>query len=300
MAIETFLRTNFGYTLQLPRTVPRDPLANFLFERKQGHCEYFASSMAVMLRAVRIPSRVVNGFNGGEFNNLTSQYLIRASNAHSWVEAYFPGYGWVSFDPTPVGSAPAHMGWNRVALYVDAMASFWREWVINYDLSHQQTLAVAAASNSRELLQRMRNWAGRHNQALLTAVRRAQDTMAGSPEQWSITGILVTALLLLATNTQRLWRALRRRRLAARPEKSPRLAATIWYERMTRAVQRRGWRKSPVQTPEEFVASIEDAILREGVERFTRHYEQARFGASAEDARRLPKLYEEISSPTKR
>ena len=96
-AIERYLRTNFGYTLQLPRTVPHDPVANFLFDRKQGHCEYFASSMAIMLRTLGIPSRVVNGFRTGEFNDLTSQYLVRASNAHSWVEAYFPGYGWISF-----------------------------------------------------------------------------------------------------------------------------------------------------------------------------------------------------------
>ena len=300
VAIETYLRTHFGYTLQLPRTVPRDPLANFLFERKRGHCEYFASSMAVMLRALRIPSRVVNGFSGGEFNDLTSQYLVRTSNAHSWVEAYFPGYGWVSFDPTPAAPLPVRRGWSRIALYVDAMASFWREWVINYDLSHQQTLAVGAASSGRELLQRLRNWAHRHYQALLTAVRRAQNTMARSPGPWSIAGMLITVLLLLGANAQRLWWALRRRRLAARPEKSPRLAATIWYERMTRKVARRGWRKSPVQTPEEFVIGIKDATMREGVAQFTRHYEHARFGDSAEDARRLPELYEEISSGAKR
>ncbi len=95
VAIETYLRTHFGYTLQLPRVLPHDPLGNFLFERKQGHCEYFSSAMAVMLRTLRIPSRVVNGFQTGEYNDLTSQYVIRASNAHSWVEAYFPGYGWV-------------------------------------------------------------------------------------------------------------------------------------------------------------------------------------------------------------
>jgi protein-glutamine gamma-glutamyltransferase len=300
LAIETYLRTHFGYTLQLPRSVPRDPLANFLFERKQGHCEYFASSMAVMLRALRIPSRVVNGFSGGEFNDVTSQYLVRASNAHSWVEAYFPGYGWVSFDPTPAAPIPVRRGWSRIALYVDAMASFWREWVISYDLNHQQILAVGATSSGRELLQRLRNWTHRHYQALLSTVRRAQNTIARSPGQWSITALLITALLWLGANAQRLCYALRKRRLAARPEKSPRLAATIWYERMTRALSRRGWRKSPAQTPQEFVICIKDATMREGVAQFTRHYEHARFGDSAEDARRLPELYEEISNGTKR
>ena len=138
--------------LQLSRTVPHDPLANFLFERRQGHCEYFASSMAVMLRSLGIPSRVVNGFRTGEFNDLTSQYVVRASNAHSWVEAYFPGYGWIAFDPTPGASMPVRSGWSRTGLYLDAMASFWRDWVVNYDAGHQQALAVGANSGSRQLL----------------------------------------------------------------------------------------------------------------------------------------------------
>jgi transglutaminase-like putative cysteine protease len=79
VALEQYLSTHFGYTLQLPRTLPQDPLANFLFVRKTGHCEYFASSMAVMLRSLRIPSRMVTGFHGGEFNDLTGQYVVRAS-----------------------------------------------------------------------------------------------------------------------------------------------------------------------------------------------------------------------------
>jgi len=82
-AIENYLRAHYGYTLQLPKTTPRDPIANFLFERYRGHCEYFASSMAVMLRSIGIPSRVVNGFSGGEFNDITSEYVVRASDAHS-------------------------------------------------------------------------------------------------------------------------------------------------------------------------------------------------------------------------
>ena len=114
VALERYLRTHFGYTLQLGRSAQRDPLAYFLFERKQGHCEYFASAMAVMLRTLRIPSRVVNGFRTGEFNDVTSQYLVRASNAHSWVEAYFPGYGWISFDPTPAAPARGQNGMGPV------------------------------------------------------------------------------------------------------------------------------------------------------------------------------------------
>ena len=93
--------------------------------------------MAVMLRSVGIPSRIVNGFSGGEFNDLTSQYVIRASDAHSWVEAYIPGEGWMEFDPTPSSGSGANSQWSRYMLYMDAMSSFWREWVVNYDLGHQ-------------------------------------------------------------------------------------------------------------------------------------------------------------------
>jgi hypothetical protein len=299
-AIETYLRTKFGYTLQLPRTVPRDPVANFLFERKQGHCEYFASSMAVMLRTLGIPSRVVNGFRTGEFNDLTAQYLVRASSAHSWVEAYFPSYGWISFDPTPAAPAQMRTGWSRSALYLDALASFWREWVINYDAGHQYNLGQAAARNSVEWLQRARNWARRQHEALLTAARRTQRTVSDSPVKWSIEGVAVAGLLVLSGNARRLWRALLSRRLAARPEKSPRLAATIWYERMTRMLAGKGWRKSPAHTPREFLICIQDEAMRESVAEFTRHYESARFGGSAQDAQRLPELYEEISSAARR
>ena len=108
--------TNFGYTLEMSRVAPADPLADFLFVRKQGHCEYFASSMAIMLRTLGIPSRVVNGFRTSEFNDVTGNYVVRASSAHSWVEAYFPGQGWVSFDPTPGGVPGGVTGWGRAAL----------------------------------------------------------------------------------------------------------------------------------------------------------------------------------------
>jgi len=299
-ALESYLRTHFGYTLQLSRTVPHDPLANFLFERKQGHCEYFASSMAVMLRTLGIPSRVVNGFRTGEFNDLTSQYVVRASNAHSWVEAYFPNYGWVTFDPTPGASIPARTGWSRVSLYADAMASFWREWIVNYDVGHQQSLAVSASSHSRQLLAALRSWWHRHYKRLLAAARHAGSAITGAPLRWSLGTGLVAGMLLFVVNARGLLQSLGKLRLASRPERSPRQAATIWYERMTIRVARRGWRKSPTQTPDEFVSGIDDAGIRARVAEFTRHYESARFNDSVEDVRRLPELYEEIAASSRR
>ena len=154
VALETYLKTHYGYTLQLLRSPVADPLANFLFERKQGHCEYFASSMAVMLRTLHIPARVVNGFRSDEFNDVTSTYVIRAKNAHSWVEAYFPGFGWITFDPTPGGEVGIPEGWDRAMLYLDAAQSFWREWVISYDSSHQYILEKATLNETRNSWER--------------------------------------------------------------------------------------------------------------------------------------------------
>src|SRR6516225_5245622 len=171
--IENYLRSRFGYTLQLPQREVKDPLANFLFERKQGHCEYFASSMAVMLRTVGIPSRVVNGFRTTEFNDVTSSYVIRASSAHSWVEADFPGYGWVAFDPTPAGPGAEHGPWSRLLLYLDAASSFWREWVVNYDASHQRALGQDALRSTRTATEEMRDWARQKYAMILRRARRA-------------------------------------------------------------------------------------------------------------------------------
>jgi transglutaminase-like putative cysteine protease len=298
-AIENHLRTRFGYTLELPRTPVKDPIANFLFVRKQGHCEYFASSMAIMLRTLGIPSRVVNGFRSDEFNDLTGNYVVRAKDAHSWVEAYFPGYGWQTFDPTPAGVSSTPQGWERLALYIDAMSSFWRDWVVSYDSSHQYSLGQAAVGGTRELWQRARTWARDHYAAMLAWARHSQDRVEHSPGRWAILGIAVALSFLLLGNLGRIARLLHERWLRAYPERSPEQAASMWYSRMARALAKRGMEKPAAQTPQEFVEKIEDKKLREPVARFTAVYESARFGNSADDAQRLPELYEEVELATR-
>lgn len=295
VALEQYLRSHFGYTLQLPSSVPRDPLANFLFERKQGHCEYFASSMAVMLRTLRIPSRIVNGFRTGEFNDLTGQYVVRASNAHSWVEAYFPGTGWISFDPTPPGSVPSRNGWSRFQLYVDAASSFWREWIINYDASHQRSLGKDATVNSRRFLDDTRRWVERLHDALLRSARRAHTHILHFPLRWLGYSLALVAALMVSLNLPRLIRAARAYRLRANPKRAPRESAALWYDRMVRRMARLGWQKSPAQTPSDFVEAIQEPVLKLKVANFTRSYESARFGRSATDAESLPQLFQEIA-----
>jgi transglutaminase-like putative cysteine protease len=298
-AVENHLRTRYGYTLQLPRTTVNDPIANFLFERKQGHCEYFASSMAVMLRTLGIPSRVVNGFRTDEFNDLTGNYVVRAKDAHAWVEAYFPGYGWQTFDPTPGGAADTPQGWGRVGLYVDAMASFWRDWIVSYDTSHQFILGQAAVSGTRGLWEGARTWARMHYERMLKWARRSQDRVENSPVRWAVIGLVIAMALLILGNLGRLARLLHEKWLQAHPERSPEQAAAMWYGRMARALARRGMKKPAAQTPQEFVKKIEDARLRTPVARFTEVYESARFGNSADDAQRLPELFEEVELATR-
>lgn len=293
IAIERFLRSNFTYTLQLNKTAVDDPLSNFLFERKQGHCEYFASAMAVMLRTLGIPSRVVNGFRGGEFNPLTGSYIVRAREAHSWVEAYFPGSGWVRFDPTPPSSAFAP-GFSRFDLYLDAMREFWREWVVNYDFMHQRNAGVSAAMRGLELSQRADQWTRDLYFRLLLRGMQAHSAVTAKSRQVAavVTGLIV--LLLIAANWNRLRRVMEVRRAERRPGDLPESAASLWFERMCQVVARRGWRRLPSQTAAEFLASISEPNIRERVAEFNRCYAGARFGSSSDDAERLATLFEAV------
>jgi protein-glutamine gamma-glutamyltransferase len=299
LMLERYLSTHFGYTLELPSALARDPIANFLFERKRGHCEYFASSMAVMLRSLHIPSRIVTGFRGGEYNDLTGQYVVRASDAHSWVEAFFPGFGWISFDPTPAGGLPTRNGWSRMQLYMDAAASFWREWIINYDASQQRALGKDAASNSRRFFDDTRHWIARQHQALLRLTRRAHQHFVHFPVRWLGALIAGAAGLITLLNLRPLIRGLRDRSVRAHPERAPRASAALWYDRMVGRVARLGWLKSPSQTPLDFVAAIREDDLQKKVAKFTRAYESARFGKSVADAQKLPDLFEEIGAVEK-
>ena len=101
-ALETFLRTSYSYSAQVKPTPPgKDPVDYFLFDLKQDFCEYFASAMVVMLREEGIPARLVEGFTTGTYDNASNAWVVREQDAHAWVEAYFPGYGWIEFEPTP-------------------------------------------------------------------------------------------------------------------------------------------------------------------------------------------------------
>lgn len=113
----------------------------FMFENKRGHCEYFASAMTLLLRAKGIPARVVNGYVSREWNDSAGVFVIRQSDAHSWVEAYLEDYGWVTFDPTPPDGIAQRPKTNPILSALnstlDTMRMKWYRNVIDFDVSDQ-------------------------------------------------------------------------------------------------------------------------------------------------------------------
>jgi hypothetical protein len=128
-ALEKKLRSDFSYSFHFRRIRGVDPVLDFLTRSKKGHCEYFASAMALLSRSVGIPARVIGGYRVGEVNPLGGYHIVRERNAHAWVEAWVDGAGWKTFDPTPAieiaGNASAPLG--GVAAVVDLMKLKWTD-----------------------------------------------------------------------------------------------------------------------------------------------------------------------------
>ena len=131
----------YKYSLKnLP--ISKNPLEEFLFKYKYGNCEYFASSMAVLLRINGIPARLVAGYKGGIYNNVGKYYLIRQSNAHVWVEAFIKGKGWVRYDPTPSLNYQLtnRKSLSKIELIFETINYYYINFVLNYDLKKQVAL----------------------------------------------------------------------------------------------------------------------------------------------------------------
>jgi len=290
-AIETRLRTGYGYTLELPPAATADPLANFLFVRRRGHCEYFASAMTVMLRTLGVPARLATGFQSGVYSPLTGQWLIRASDAHAWVEAWLAGRGWTTFDPTPPDPHAAPPIFAGLALYLDAARTFWSRWVVDFDPSRQGALA------------------DRFDEAARLAGIRWFDSLWDTGNTWEQRaaswlrrfGPSLAAAILLAAG---LWmfgprslRALRFRLRVQHARRSPTTAAdaTLLYRRMLAIMERRGYHRPPWFTPAEFAASLPSGPLAAAAAEFTATYNALRFGRRAPDRPRISALLEELA-----
>jgi transglutaminase-like putative cysteine protease len=290
-AIEHHLRADYGYTLEFPRIEPAHPLENFLFVRKKGHCEYFASAMVVLLREIGVPARMATGFQSGVYNPITDLWLIRAADAHSWVEAWLPDRGWTTFDPTPPDPNPSNLSLStRLNLYLDAANTFWQEWVVSYDPGHQGTLA-----------DKFQQGAGRLG-------IRWFDSLSGAESIWSQHTVLwfrrygLTVLGIVALGGF-LWvfgpPLIRMVRIRRRVDQVRRghgsvADATLLYQRMLQILKRRGFQKPVWFTPAEFASSLPSTPMAGRVQEFTATYNALRFGGRTEVAAQLSSLLDQL------
>jgi hypothetical protein len=293
-AIERHLRADYGYTLELPDHELADPLADFLFTRRKGYCEYFASAMTVLLRTMGIPARLATGFQNGEYNPLSELWVVRASDAHSWVEAWIPGHGWTTFDPTPPDPNPRFAFLAKLGLYVDAAQTFWQEWVVSYDIARQGTLSYNVEQRARGLGIRWfdflagvdTGWPSR----ALSWLRRVGLRMA-------VVLALGAVLWLAGPPALRIARVHLRVRRVRRGQAGTG-DATLLYRRMLDILKRRGYQKPAWFTPAEFAASLPSTGIGLTVSEFTATYNQWRFGGRADVAPRLSQLLDRLEHPT--
>jgi len=138
--IENYLRQNFQYSLDETISA-QNPLADFLFVKKRGYCEQFATAFAILLRQGGFASRVVGGFFGGE--QLGNRYILRAGDAHAWTQVYDEHWGWVSFDATPPAGRQARP--NAFLAWVlevhETLDAWWQSKVVDYSIREQAKLA---------------------------------------------------------------------------------------------------------------------------------------------------------------
>lgn len=263
-AIETRLRKDYEYDLNSPSTRAKDPLEDFLFDSKRGHCEFYSTAMAVMLRTVGVPSRNVTGFVGGTYNRFGKFYVVRQGDAHSWVEAFVPERGWTTFDPTPPADAAPRAATAGVLAslrdFLEATSRRWDRHVVGYDLRQQIGLWSTVSSS----------W------------RRGGVTGGAASRQRVVVGLLGAGIVVVAVV---LWR----RRKVARPASGPTgraervtsaVVATQLFEQLEAAMTARGVHRTaatpPLKHAEALVASkhplADEYLALVGI------YLEARFG----------------------
>ncbi|HEX8174812.1 MAG TPA: DUF3488 and transglutaminase-like domain-containing protein [Pyrinomonadaceae bacterium] len=294
-AIEERLQTDFRYSLDMKAGGP-DPLADFLFNVREGHCEYYSTAMAVMLRTQGIATRVVNGFQRGEYNDAADVYTVTQKDAHSWVEVYFPETGaWVTFDPTPPDGRPVRETTglvSRLGKYAEAMELYWNQYVIGYDRQEQRSLATSLRnqiSSLREVIGELTDAAKASVMEWARAARNATGmggTQVTGYRAWLLrifAALLLAFTLLLVYRIRRLgfWRGLK---LWQREEE--RASVVKFYERMTEVLARRGLRRGADETPLEFAGATGLA----DVLRITRAYNHVRYGSQPLSAAELAEI----------
>jgi hypothetical protein len=281
-AIEQYLQNNFGYTLDL-RAGGEQPLADFLFNVREGHCEYFATAMAVMLRTQGIATRVVTGFQSGDYNSTADVYIVRQRNAHAWVEVYFPKENsWIAFDPTPAaGRSSAVAGESsilgRFRSYFDALETFWVQYVIAYDNQEQKSL-IGRIAKQRDLQNNLLMWGVKISgyfeewwkdikgeRGLKTSIWTASKTIFWVLLFFSFSWLIKLAMKKIKVLIEKI-------KLWLFPDKN--LPKIEFYEKMVKLLAEKGYFRQDSQTPLEFAISLNIPEVTE----LTEKYNQVRFG----------------------
>lgn len=286
--IEAYLKNEFEYSLSLRREDRSiDPVADFLVNVRAGHCEYFATSMAVMLRSLGVPARVVNGFQTGEYNAISDTFTVRQADAHSWVEVYFAGPDeWVEFDPTPASGLNTYTSdlATDMRQSIEALQLMWIRYVVALDTHEQlsvvrsiQVRFVEAKAWIAARLSALRQWmtgllegrsASISTSSLLTAVVVAMLALGATAiagmlmhgRGWQLGGFVLPVWR---------WRRFWRRGSRQSPE-----SAVRFYEQMSSMLALHDIRRLPSQTPREFA----EAVGIEDVREITEQYHRVRFG----------------------
>lgn len=274
LALEEHLRTHYAYSYETIRDQGHTPLDWFLFEGRRGHCEFFASALAVMLRTVGVEARVATGFSLGERNPVTGYYEVRALDGHAWVEARIPGKGWLMLEPTPFYPLPQPQTSEPVAgqmeRYLDRLAQ-------TSELLDPESLKTSVIVGARE------TW---------RQARLALQAIADLPRRlgWYLPAIMLglaavavlaylAALLIAdAVNNNRVRRTLQQ---AASGDVGT--ATLLLAQALHVAAQPRGFGRSPGWTFREYVRSLaetEHAVPRA----FAEQFDAACYGQSAEPA----------------
>ncbi len=284
-ALERFLQNEFGYTLEL-KAGGDEPLADFLFNIREGHCEYFATAMAVMLRTQGIATRIVNGFQQGEYNETAGVFVVRQKNAHSWVEVYFPETdSWIPFDPTPFagrfsGNADTSF-YGSINGYLEALETFWIQYFVAYDNQEQQSLFRSVKDSVIEHKSTATVWL----QTLQAEFQDWWEEVRGDQGlQASIYAILygigfLIALVVGIFFLVWLFRKIKKLSLWHKiylwlKSRNRETRIIEFYERMQKVLASKGFKRQPHQTPLEFAFALK---MPEAV-RITEKYNRVRFG----------------------
>ncbi len=284
LLLENHLRRAYGYSLDNLAATAEDPLAAFLFEQRAGHCEFFATAMAVMLRAQGVPSRVVNGFRVGEYNDWGGYWLVRQSDAHSWVEAFFPGAGWIEFDPTPAATG---FGTSRLGRWLgqmlDAVDLFWTE-VVTFDRIKQLTFFIRARQRLREVWKGLSSGVDLLDPAGWLGTRlnlRFWKSLA-----WPLAlGTLGLGILLWLLKSRLAgWL---RRAFGGKGTQDP---PPSFYLEFLERLRRKGFSRGRAETPWEFALRMNAELASPLPGQLTELYYHTRFGSKEVSSERLRKL----------